>query len=136
MVATMTDDVNWADRRYLDGPGFAEWLAERLAGGDLEALRVELGESTIRRFYDWQQGAPVYFDTADKVLTRLGINLDAEVPEELWISHNRTPGRPRISTETRHQAELMIVAGRGPTDIARELGVSEASVRRWRSELR
>lgn len=117
------------DHRFIDGPGFVEWLMR--VRPELEGHVVAvLGSSIQRRLYDWKRGScPEAFGVPDEICTKLDLHLD-EIPDELWLTV-----RPRVRGKRRpwerQRAVEMLREGYFPTEIAAQLNVAVGTVRRW-----
>jgi hypothetical protein len=116
------------DPRFIDGPKFTAWLKEQHYG--LE-VALELGESTSRRWREWEEGSAIGVYTADRVLTRLGSHL-AYVPEEFFCGDPRT-GKPKKAVLTKAQQRQITQARRRMSRkaVAEQFGVSARTVDRY-----
>lgn len=122
---------------FLDGPRFIEFLTQR--GID----RYELTESQQRRWHDWESGgrASIY-DTAGDILTEYMIS-ERCLPDWVWAAEQRKSGKRDGTTrrtkaqieELREDGKLMLANGMTVKEIARELKVSETSVRSWKRKM-
>ncbi len=78
-------------KNYIDGPGFVEWLLEEKpetmgAARKLSGKQQGTTSSLGRRSLDWQKGARVTVDAADRYLIEIGLSLSM-VPEDLYRDH-------------------------------------------------
>jgi DNA-binding NarL/FixJ family response regulator len=114
---------------YLDGPRFCEWVRERHPNLN---LRLELGETLARRWQNWEGGAAAHYNSADKVLTRLGQVYSLErVPDDLWVPDPHTNGtkRGRLTEAERQGIRQMYANGRSYTEIAERFNVCRKTAR-------
>lgn len=118
------------DRRFVDGPGFVRWLESEFGE---EQLRAAIGESSTRRLWDWQQGKPAAYATVDRILVKLGMNLDADVPEDLWLIGRDRQAR-RLDPTARRMIEEMFAAGKTPREVAEAVGCSVKTARRYKRD--
>lgn len=135
MTAVSESLDHFTERQYLDGPGLVTWL-ERVRPELVDpGAAAVLGESASRRIWDWRNGAVAYYTTVDALLVRLGLVLDIDVPDHLWIvGKRRTAGR-RVGQQIRRQVEADLIGGLDPTTIAQQHQVSMRTVQRWRAAL-
>ncbi len=110
---------------WLDGPGLAAWLGERIPLDGLAAHH----ESMYRAILRWRNGDQACVYTVDDLLVRLGIHL-SEVPEELFVSTTRRRAYP-LSEQTRTEALRLYTEGVGPGEIGRRLGIGSGTVSGW-----
>ena len=76
--AAKLPDPAWAERDYIDGPGFVAWLEGQGVSG-LYKL------SSTRR---WQAGGEVSYWAADKLVLKHGLHLK-DIPDQLWIKKEK-----------------------------------------------
>lgn len=114
-------------RDFLNGPKVAAWFRER----GLTSPREQLGELR-RNFYHWEGGRQATVWAVDEVLVQLGWSPDLDqFPEEFWEPPINRKAKPPA---TRWLATALLREGKTVMQVARGLGVSPESVRRWRDK--
>lgn len=121
-------------KEHLDGPRLAAWLEERFPelAGDAntpDSIRAILGADGAARLRRWRKGAVAHLDGADKICVALGLVIDQDLPDDLWVDppHKKV----RLTWEQRRALE-MLDEGFYPTEVGRLLGVNAKTVRQWR----
>lgn len=117
-----------SDLEYLDGPGLAAWLKDNLDLSDLTNTHPALYE----QLGTWRRGKRATVWAADTFLITFGRH-PSELPADLFLPARRAKFKS-IPDEIRRRA-IERAAETTTEQAARELGVSERSIRNWRREL-
>jgi DNA-binding NarL/FixJ family response regulator len=124
--------------RFLDGPKFIKWLVEE-EGVDPTVLT----DSQKRRWYDWKQGqrADLYSSAVDRIMTDHYIS-SRLVPDDVWSENQLTKNEgktqlpPKEQKARKAEGRMLILAGVTAKQIANDLGVSMATIRVWKRQMR
>ena len=124
------------EAEFCDGPALMAWLREvepKLFGKRWEAspgqVRPMIGDNWNRRFYDWTRGACPSVYTVDKLMVALGRHL-LEIPDECFCEERRYNESPERKWQ-RERAVEMVAEGYHKLEVARQMGVSRATIARW-----
>jgi hypothetical protein len=116
-------------KEYLDGSGFAGWLYE--IRPELEdCATLILGANLLRRLWDAKNKGVLTIDTADRICVKLGLHVDIDIPDHLWIDppkRRRSGHKPWEKLRTYELAE----EGYLPGEIAGLVDVNPRTVRNW-----
>lgn len=139
----MADDPKWVTHEWLDGPGFVKWARKRGLLPDESHPNRYVPPNMSKRLYEWETlGRKASIFVVDKLLFNSGYHF-CDLPDELWTSPPKKwrDGRgnrgyfPPAAPETRQEAIRRVVDnGEAIAVVARELGVSERSVRNWKKK--
>ncbi len=110
--------------RFLDGPKFANWLTTHVPLDDPVWQTYPTWRDRLRH---WRLGDPVRPETADQILSILGLSLQ-RVPESFFFERQRYA---KIPPQDRERALKQYAAGRSPREIADEIGCSPDTVSHW-----
>ena len=122
---------------FCDGPKLMAWLREvepelwesNREGGVCGQVAPRIGQSWNRRFYDWDRGAQPNVYTVDKLMVALGRHL-LEIPDECFCEERRYNESPERRWQ-RERAVEMVAEGYHKLEVARQMGVSRATIARW-----
>lgn len=126
------------EAEHCDGPKLMAWLREvepqlwaetadmRYNTGNVNGT---IGPNWNRRFYDWTRGACPSVYTVDKLMVALGRHL-LEIPDECFCEERRYNESPERRWQ-RERAVEMVAEGYHKLEVARQMGVSRATIARW-----
>ena len=124
------------EAEYCSGPKLMAWLKEVEPGlwadrneGGTGAVKSTLGNSWNRRFYDWNRGSQASVYTVDRLMVSLGRHL-LEIPDECFCEERRYNESPERKWQ-RERAVEMVAEGYHKLEVARQMGVSRATIARW-----
>ena len=124
------------EAEFCDGVKLMAWLREvepKLFGkrweGSPGQVRPMIGDNWNRRFYDWTRGACPSVYTVDKLMVALGRHL-LEIPDECFCEERRYNESPERKWQ-RERAVEMVAEGYHKLEVARQMGVSRATIARW-----
>lgn len=124
----MSEDVDWTNADFADGPTLAAWFDANVPEGQRERM---VG-SSLRR---WRRGESAGFELVDRHVTALGFHV-SELPGGVW-RRGRFQGDVPRSKGPRAEALAMLADGHRPKDVADRLAVPVGTVRQWKArELR
>ena len=120
-------------RKWLDGKKVWDWVLERKPCD--WAPHNELPESQMRRVREWRRGSKASASAADEILTRLGLCL-SHLPDDFYVKAPLSGGQWRpITDKQRMKAATLLARGYRVVDVAREVGISDRSVRKIRDRV-
>lgn len=124
------------EAEFCDGVKLMAWLREvepKLFGKRWECspgqVRPMIGDNWNRRFYDWDRGTRPSVYTVDKLMVALGRHL-LEIPDECFCEERRYNESPERRWQ-RERAVEMVAEGYHKLEVARQMGVSRATIARW-----
>lgn len=121
-------------KEHLDGPRLVAWLEDRFPELEPDSgvnNRDIIGASGAARLFRWRKGVTAGVDAADKVCVMLGLVIDQDLPDDLWVDPPVKKVRKTRTWEHKRALE-MLEEGYYPAEIGRFLGVDARTIRQWR----